>query len=299
MRALIALLLCTGALSAQQVIGTSSFVNDELQVEVKTKAIGSASGFAGDLGMGFKTEQNSFTRFFRDGQNRLRFAYEIRVERGAQEGELRLSLLPVSRDKLGPDDVWATPDGRPATLAAVRDIPNLKAGEEVQLDVLSHAKTGGRLVDVITVRDESLLRAGQRALKERASQRYNFDLEDYRLLKNGQYLLGSSTAGSGGGIAGQVILLYQPHEGGIFLSLTEPKELQGFRKAGQIDGKRLTFHWNGDLYELQSQSQITPAGKSDVWVLVDQSYRPKAVREGRQQDHAFFSAASDLQAWQE
>jgi hypothetical protein len=76
-----------------------------------------------------------------------------------------------------------------------------------------------------------------------------------------------------GEASGAVLWIYIPDRGRFLLSFTSHG---GYRKAGEVSGRKIKFTWNGEAYELESQAKILPGeGTWNLYVNQDAGYRPE------------------------
>jgi hypothetical protein len=95
---------------------------------------------------------------------------------------------------------------------------------------------------------------------------------EFRISLNGTVL--DASARLGGSISGPALWFYLPERGRFVLSLL-PNPKLGFRRAGEVTNRSLTFTEGRERYDIQSTSQIVPAGgRFNLYVLHDPKWRP-------------------------
>jgi hypothetical protein len=97
-------------------------------------------------------------------------------------------------------------------------------------------------------------------------------INSFRLLINGRQV--ASGEKTGDGRAGPLIWFYLPQRGRFIFSII-PHEGYPFQNIGVVEGNKISFSMEGDLFEWISSSPIIgDGGNWRLWVMRDASYRP-------------------------
>jgi hypothetical protein len=151
----------------------------------------------------------------------------------------------------------------------------LDDGDAVSLELLVNRESGVKIIDVVKVTfDRSILRENYH---DAAPKDFSLDavsslaIKGYELSIDG-VLIGKSKSKLG--CAGSLLWFYVPDRGRFIISLA-PREGYSFEKIGLVDGNRIEFILNGELYEWTSGEAIFANGGAwNLWVLHDPNYEP-------------------------
>lgn len=234
---------------------------------------------------------NSFYRIFRDENNLAAFAYELEVVRTADGENLRITA------KLATDDLAArfpnADGGKPTpTFSAALQSPLLSSGQQFTIPVPTNPGLGQKLTDVVQVRIAQ--RGGGIAGGQNSAQ---IRFSGLKVSINGSL---ASPAGAGADIAGKYAMFYIPGRGGYFFS-AEPSEPAPFAHVGVVDGKRLTFTVDNEMYVCNADAQIllhSPSG--ELWVYHNPNYKPAGnwtKSDLANPGDEYFTAAADSMKW--
>ncbi|MBZ5612240.1 MAG: hypothetical protein LAP38_28610 [Acidobacteriia bacterium] len=248
--------------------------------------------------IGLKTEiqpasGNSFYRMYRDENDLVVFAYELAVERTEDGMQFRATARPA-----GPEFAARFPNatgGKPTpTLPGPIESGMLDSGGRFAIDIPANP-------GLSPITDTVQIRINQRGgpppeWGSQSSAQLRFVA--LKVSINGAL---ASPSGAGAVVAGRFAMFYLPGQGGYFFS-AEPVERRSFAQIGVVDGTRLRFTIEGDIFECDSEAQILLKSERGVaWVYHDPGYRPEGnwtkddPREGTREQ--FFTAASDSLNW--
>ena len=131
-----------------------------------------------------------------------------------------------------------------------------------------------RIVDVVSVTfNRSILREDyiESAPKDFTLDAVSLAVKNYSLTIKGN-LVGKSKSSIG--VTGALLWFYVPERGRFIFSLV-PREGYDFAKIAVLDGNRIVFNVDGELYEWLSSASILPNGGTwNLWVLHDRDYAP-------------------------
>jgi hypothetical protein len=213
------------------------------------------------LGGGSLTKANTMQRFLLDDENKRYTGYDLRVE-ALSSTSCKVTLAPLSataEELRLPGTGWTS-----FTLPTLPPSHVLNQGDTLALDLMIHPRTGQRIVEYITVNPKSArtLQASNAPARDFRLEDIPLQLFDPQIKVNGR--LESNPANRGGGVSGTVLWIQLPHRGRYVLSLV-PHATLGFRKSGEIRGNKLSFQWNGDTFEVETNTRIAPA--AGAWNL--------------------------------
>jgi hypothetical protein len=155
-------------------------------------------------------------------------------------------------------------------------VPEVRAGDTVAIDLLENPSTGQKVVDYLVFKRSSPANADVGSLEDLSLAAVELQLENCRISLNGTILDASTRLG--GSISGAALWFYLPERGRFVMSLLPNSQL-GFRWAGEVSNRSITFTDGNERYEIQSTSRIVPAGgRVNLYVLHDPDWRP-AVSE--------------------
>jgi hypothetical protein len=234
---------------------------------------------------------DSFYRIFRDENNLTVFAYELEVTRTSDGDNFRAVAKPVLQAFAAR---FPNADGgKPTpTLSAPLDSPVLHSGESFQIPISADPGLGQTLTDSVHV---ILHPAGTANKAAAAGVRIRFD--SLKVSIQGQL---ASPAGAGADVSGRYAMFYLPGHGGYFFSAnaTEPAP---FLHAGVVDGKRLSFTIDNEMYDCTASAPILmQAERGQVWVYHNPNYKPAGnwTKDDVSDSHdQFFTAGSDSLRW--
>ena len=189
-------------------------------------------------------QNGRLSRIVQDSQNTTVFSYDLEAEKAAEPGAVTIRIKPAS--------------GGTPTVAAVREFPSVKRGQEVRLEILANPATGERVYDVLRVADGP--NPSPQGLAVQVVERPVSG--PIGLVVNGQSLVIKSTW-----TAGKPARLYLPGQGAFYLSWeNRPK----FRLAGYVEKNRLIFLMDSDYVEMTLGGNVlTTAERGPVWVYHD------------------------------
>src|SRR5215213_3449098 len=216
-------------------------------------------------------------RVLTDSERRVVFAYDLSVSSDPVSKKFRLVVLPADeafRRSFLKDNAPLRAQESFATFPRSTAPQTLDDGDAVSLELLVNRESGVKIVDVVKVTfDRSILRENylEAAPKDFTLEAMSLSVKSYELSIDG-VLVGKSKSKIG--CTGSLLWFYVPDRGRFIVSLT-PRDGYSFQKAGVIDGNRIEFVLNGELYEWISGDTILPNGGAwNLWVLHDPSYTP-------------------------
>lgn len=234
---------------------------------------------------------DSFYRIFRDENNLAVFAYELEVARTPDGQNLRVTAKPATEDFAAR---FPNADGgKPTpTLSAPLESPLLSSGQQFTIPVPTNPGLGQHLTDVVQVRIAQ--RGGGTAGGHNSVQ---IRFSGLKVLINGHL---ATPTGAGADMTAKYAMFYIPGHGGYFFS-AEASEPPPFLHVGIVDGRRLTFTIDNEMYECTASAPILVHSTSgQLWVYHDPKYKPAGnwtKSDPANTRDEFFTAASDSMKW--
>lgn len=224
-----------------------------------------------NIGGGGADDATTNHRILTDPRQKKYFGYDLQVD-PLPDGRFSVTFKPLS---IQPDKLhWPNFDNSwsqiplPAYPASVQ----VRDGETIALDLLVNASSGQKIVEYVTVNSRVKNAAAAPLPRDLQVSDVHMSLESPRLQINGKHW-DWNRGDAHGGVNGPVVWIYLPDRGRFLFSF---KPHDGYRKAGEVRGKVLTFNWNNENYELQTQGNILPGdGAFNVYVSADAAYRPE------------------------
>lgn len=233
-------------------------------------------------------------RLMLDTATRVYVGYDVLIDPVADANTFRvvfqqLAMTPeLSRRAFGINPAGWTPMPTPGwTKGTVGKLPapgTVKAGDVLQLDLLTNPATGQKVVDFVSIQEppQKVLgfeRIPDRAFSSASGPPRDFGAEDVemsiqspRLSVNGT--LDETSVRHYETISGPVVWIHTAKRGRFLLSLVPHPEL-GFRKAGEVRGSSLTFTVGSDTFSLSTGSRIAPGQSAySLYVLHDPNWLP-------------------------
>jgi hypothetical protein len=214
-----------------------------------------------------------FQRVVLDGSQRRYFAYDVLVEPKDGSRAWQVRIEPFSLPATALAEMQVDPSWTRIPLLKYPFVPDVRPGETVAIDLLENPNTGQKVVDYL-VFNRSNATAAERLspLRDLSLAEVELRLENFRISINGTLLDASTRVG--GSISGAALWLYLPERGRFIMSLL-PNSKLGFRRAGEVTDRSLTFTEAHERYDIQSTSRIVPAGgRFNLYVLHDPDWRP-------------------------
>jgi hypothetical protein len=233
-----------------------SFNGAGVAIHTESSAAQSPVSTSGAVAMG---NDSTAYRIVVDHDNRPLFAYELELRKGPSK-TVRVTIRPAAQEKLRALD-WlkGKVTGDVPTIAAVREFPPLRLGDEVHVDIMYNPRTGEKLSDVLRVAPE----AQQPAAKtEKVFTGPQFSWEGVKIAINGTIVADRAA----NWMIGEAILMRVPGHGDYYMSLRPPAGFP-FQPSGWVDHNVLRFRIDGDQVEVTGKSNLLM--KSDtgtVWV---------------------------------
>lgn len=118
--------------------------------------------------------------------------------------------------------------------------------------------TGQRIVEYVTVSEPLKRKSPQVAARDLQLNDVPMTLSSPRLHVNGKNWEWNR-GDAHGQVEGSVVWIYVPDRGRFLFSFTARS---GYRKAGEVRGRKVKFEWNGESYELDNGNRVFPGGRS-------------------------------------
>ncbi len=209
---------------------------------------------------------DSIYRIFRDQNDLAVFAYELAVERSADGTEFLLTAKPVQTEFAA--RFPGADGGKPVpTFSSEQKLPAMRSGTKSEIGLFELQGMGLRVVDSVQVR----IAQGASATLESSSQ------ARLRFSRLAVSINRTPVPGTGGraSVSGRYLMFYIPGRGGYFFSTDSPPGEHTFVKAGTVDGTKLQFTLDNEIYDCAADAPILPdVGTGEVWIYRDPSYKP-------------------------
>lgn len=231
-----------------------------------------------------------------DDGGHVRFAYAMTAQptRGGAELSFRpLRLHEVMQAFAPKQAVYDLPFKLDASLVTLRDTQRtgiIRVGDVVRLELFEHARTGGRIADVIRVIDlwpdaVQRLNATHRAAPPK---RVALTLSGLRLRRDGVVM---SEQRAGTFSTGDVLLLGIPGHGQVAFT-AEPDPTIEPTGVAALDGRTLRFTLGGHEFECVSNEPVGPDGLTALWMYASDHPGPP-MSKGR----VWIGAARSVESW--
>ncbi len=227
----------------------------------------------------FTGEDRIIHRVLTDSERRVVFAYDLSLSSDPVTKKFRLVVLPADeafRRSFLRDNAPVRAHESFATFPRSTAPQTLDDGDAVSLELLVNHESGVKIVDVVKVTfDRTILRENY---LEAAPKDFTLDAVSSLAIKSYELSIDGVVVGKSKsklGCAGSLLWFYVPDRGRFILSLS-PRDGYSFEKIGMVDGNRIEFVMNGELYEWTSGEPIFPNGGGawNLWVLHDPNYEP-------------------------
>jgi hypothetical protein len=235
----------------------------------------------------------SFYRIFRDENNLAVFAYELAVARTPDGQQFRVTAKAATED-------FATrfpnaDGGKPTpTLSSPLQSPPLSSGNMFVIPIPSDPGLHQTLTDTVQIRLNQRGAATTDNGPERSEQ---IRFSSLKVSINNR---SATPSGAGALVTGRVAMFYIPGRGGYFFS-TEQVDQKAFVQIGVVDGKRLQFTLDNDVYDCASDASIlVRSERGQLWVYRDANYKPAGnwtTSDAASSRDEFFTAAADSVQW--
>jgi hypothetical protein len=268
-KAILVLLMVTAALPAAAQVSVSAPNGNEVQMTARMEP-GSAVVPSGVRTGGV----GRVHRIVLDHSQRRYFAYDLLVEPkdGSQALRVRFEPFSLSATELA-EMRMVDPSWTPIPLLKYPVVPDVRAGDTVAIDLLENPTTGQKVVDYLVFKRSTLTAAAEPSpLRDLSLAEVELELQNIRISVNGTVM--DASLRFGGGISGAAVWFYLPERGRFVMSLL-PNPKLGFRRAGEVSDRSLTFTVGRERYDMQSTNRIVPAGgRFNLYVLHDPKWRP-------------------------
>lgn len=206
----------------------------------------------------------------------LYIGYALEVERLPESSKLRVSIKPLTAETIQGmrNSVWvkrllANHPG--LNLLDPLESPRFPApqminlNDSLKLDLWLNATTGAVIGDRLRFELDEPEPPRDFKLSD-----VLFKFNNFRLSINGEVRSGERNLG---GFSGPLPWFAIPGRGRFLISL-QPHAGYDFQQLGLVDGKKLSFSFEGNSYEWVSSEPILPTrGRWHVWVLHDSNYQ--------------------------
>jgi len=217
-------------------------------------------------------------RIVLDRSQKRYFAYDVIIEsaEGAQNVQVRFEPFSLSAAEVAEmqavDSTWTA-----IPLLKYPFVPRARAGDTIAIDVLENRATGQKVVDYLTLNRSNAgvtVNVPPVPLRDLSADDVELQLENLRISVNGSVVDASTRFG--GSISGPAVWFYTPERGRFVLSL-RPNSKLGFRRAGEVSERSLSFTEGQDRFDIQTTSRIAPAGgRFNLYVLHDPTWQPSS-----------------------
>lgn len=134
-------------------------------------------------------------------------------------------------------------------------MPDVHAGDTVAIDLLENPSTGQKVVDYLAFkRSNPAVATEPGPLGDLSLAEVEIQLKDFRISLNGTVLDVSTRLG--GTISGAALWFYLPERGRFILSLV-PNPKLGFRPAGEVSNRSLTFTEGRERYDIEARQSLS------------------------------------------
>jgi len=208
-----------------------------------------------------------FHRFFIDPSTKTYVGYDVVVEPGPVPNVMVLRFRPLSlrADQLPKE--YDAAGFRPLELPLAPGAAFMP-GQIIAVDALENPATGQKVVDYIQVKFEPNGESAPKAAARPAARDFqvgdvllHFVVPELRV--NGQEFAAAVAAASR--VNASLVWLSVPERGRFLLSLSARP---GFQNAGVMEGRALSFTWEGQRYEVRSHEAFTESyGSWNLYVL--------------------------------
>ena len=237
---------------------------------------------------------NVVQRVMLDRAQKVYFGYNARVE-PLPDHMFRITFQPLSMSP----ELQRTLGSRASTwkMLPAPGFPaprTIRAGEWLELPLLTGSTRGQTLTDYVTVRESEApgfrtLESGRPNFAFAPGAPRDFNREDVELRLDQPHVValvgrdgsairepgtGSPFLKSADDVTGTVVWVYVPTRGRYLLSLT-PRQQAGFVKAGDVRGSSLKFRMDDDLIDILARSRIAPGQAAfNLYVLRQPGWKP-------------------------
>jgi hypothetical protein len=241
---------------------------------------------------------NSIYRIFRDQNDLAVFAYELAVERSADGTQFLLTTKPVETEFAA--RFPGADGGKPVpTFSSEQKLPAMRSGTKSEIGLFELQGMGLKVIDSVQVR----LAQGASVTLDSTGGPQQDRLRFSRLSVSINRTRVAGTEGRAS-VSGRYLMFYIPGRGGYFFSTDSPQG-HTFVKAGTIDGNKLQFTLDNEIYDCTADAPILPdIGSGEVWVYRDAAYHPEGnwtknlpAARSTPAEPTFFTASSDSLSW--
>lgn len=230
----------------------------------------------------FAGENRIIHRVLTDSERRVVFAYNLVIYADPIARKFSLTVLPADeafRRSFLKDFTPLRSNQTLATFSESAAPQTLDDGDAVSLELLVNQESGVKIIDVVTLTFD---RPRQREnFLESVPKDFTLDAIALKVNNSSLSINGTLVSKSkSSGCSGALLWFYVPERGRFIFSLV-PREGYEFQKIAVLDGNRIEFSVNGELYEWSSATSILPEGGAwNIWVLRDPDYTPLFAAEG-------------------
>lgn len=226
-------------------------------------------------------ENHVVHRVLVDNNGTLIFGYDLLIQPLINSRQFQVSVRPLDpefekqmRARQPVRAGRATVQLNVSTISRPTEVQIIDDGDGFALDLLINPQTGVKIIDVVKASfDQSRLWESPRTAPARDFTLDSVEMafKDYKLYINGRRVGGGRPSQ---GFTGALIWFYVPDKGRFIFSLT-PRAGYEFEKVARVEDNRISFTFNGDLYEWVSSTPVVGSGGNwNLWVLRDKRYSP-------------------------
>ncbi len=232
-------------------------------------------------GSGVSDDSGRVYRVVLDRDNKPLFAYELDL-RAVAPDHVGVTLKPADQERLRALN-WLKGKivGDVPTIAAVREFPPLRLGDEVHVDIMYNPKTGEKIWDVLRVTPEA--QPVPKPGKVFAGPEFSW--EGVKIALDGNIIADRS----GSWMIGEAIMMRVPGYGEYYMAFRPPAGFP-FQPVGWVDHNVLRFRMDGNQVKVTGKSNLLM--KSDtgtVWV-----YHIPDARAAGKSDSVDITCSGDL-----
>ena len=198
------------------------------------------------------------------------FGYDIDIGPASQANTYRLTLKPLSATpkEMGLDNAieWGS-----LALPRLSDPRIVNVGDTIALDLFVNPATGQKIVDYIRIEALPQTQAGRlEGARDFTASDAELRLIHARARVNGRWV--DATLPD---VAATAVGFYLPRHGRYVMALAPHPEF-GFRKAGEVRGRSLTFTVAGDTISLDCRDRIaSERARYNLYIRDDLGWTPK------------------------
>jgi len=241
-------------------------------VAFKTKTIPPASEkelakLYKDSGSFMQKDISSIQRTYTNDVEKIIFSYGIDIKPNDDGKTFTVSFKPKEKHRIKYEGY----DNKDYLTKSLPDYPTnivVNDGDTIVLDILENPKTGGKIQDLIKITRENRpfddYFSDLEESKDFTLEDVKLQLANYKLYFNGILI---ERPMSFSGVSRFFGMEFNQYDKALVLTAI-PVPGYDFKKAGIIDGNKMSFTYNGDKFEIVSTVPILGFGKKwNLWML--------------------------------